>query len=77
MLKHAEPLAYAWAVANNSEVFHRYFDLLEKTLRENKIADCPAQIFNCDETGMPLMHKPPKVVARLGQKHPYSITGSD
>ena len=36
--------AYARAVANNSKVFHRYFDLLEKTLRENKIADRPAQI---------------------------------
>ena len=26
---------------------------------------------------MPLMHKPLKVVAGVGQKHPYSIAGSD
>ena len=76
-LRHAEPLAYARAVANNHEVINRYFDLLEKTLRENNLIDRPAQIFNCDETGMPLMHKPPKVIAGVGQKHPYTITGSD
>ena len=76
-LRHAEPLAYARAVASNTVVIHRYFDLLEETLRENKIANRPAQIFNCDETGMPLMHKPPKVIAGVGQKHPYTITGSD
>ena len=47
-LRHAEPLAYARAVANNSEAIHRYFDLLEETLRENGLTDRAAQIFNCD-----------------------------
>ena len=26
---------------------------------------------------MPLTHKPPKVVAQIGQKHPYSVTSGD
>ena len=56
---------------------HGYFDLLEETLRKNKTANRPAQIFNRDETGMPLMHKPPRFIADVGQKHPYTITGSD
>ena len=76
-LRHAEPLVCARAVASNTVIIHRYFVVLEETLHENKIANQPAQIFNCDETGMSLMHKPPKVIAGVGQKHPYTITGSD
>ena len=43
----------------------------------NGLSQRPAQIFNCDVTGLPLSHKPPKVVARVGQQHPYAITSSD
>ena len=32
---------------------------------------------NCDETGLPLAHKPPKVVAHATQKHPYAVTSGD
>ena len=71
-LRHAEPLSYARAVANNPVVIKRYFDLLE----QNELASRPGQIF-CDETGMPLTHKPPKVVAQVHQKHPYTITSGD
>ena len=37
----------------------------------------PGQLFNCDEIGMPLLHKPPKVMSHVGQKHPYAITSGD
>ena len=76
-LRHAEPLSYARAQANDAEVINRYFDLLEDTIRENGLTNRPAQIFNCDETGLPLTHQPPKVVACVGQKHPYTVTSSD
>ncbi len=59
----AEPLAYARAVANNVEVIDRYFDILEETLLEKNIMDKPCQIFNCDESGVPLAPSPPKVVS--------------
>ena len=32
------------------------------------LTDCPAQIYNMDETGVPLDHRPPSVVAKRGQK---------
>ena len=41
------------------------------------LTSCPGQIFNCDETGLPLTHQPPKAVARVGQKHPYTVTSND
>ena len=39
-------------------VFGNYFDLLEETLDEFDLKDKPSQIYNCDESGMPLEHKP-------------------
>ena len=72
-LRTAEPLAYARAVASNPVILDRYFDILEQTLTENGIMDKPCQVFNCDETGMPLAPSPPKVVTVKGDKHPYSI----
>ena len=76
-LRHAEPLSYARAIANNPQVIEAYFNLLEKTITEYGLAHCPGQIFNCDETGMPLTQKPPRVVTSVGQKHPYTITSGD
>ncbi len=35
---------------------------------ENELIESPNQIYNVDETGMPLDHRPPKVVAKKGQK---------
>ena len=77
VLRQAEPLSYARAASNNPEVIDKYFDLLEDTLKVNGLTHCPGQIFNCDEIGMPLLHKPPKVVSHVGQKHPYAITSGD
>ena len=76
-LRQAEPLAYARAMANDREVINKYFDMLEETIQENGLTNRPAQIFNCDETGLPLTHKPPKVVAHVGQKHPYTVTSNE
>ena len=44
---------------------------------ENGLANWPAQIVNCDETGLPLTHKPPKVIARVWQKHPYAVASNE
>ena len=65
MLSRAEPLSYARA--NNLEDIGKCFDQLENTLKANGLTQSPGQIFNCDEVGMPLIHKP-KVFSHVGQK---------
>ena len=50
------------------EVFTSYFDLLKETLAKHELMDKPAQIYNCDESGMPLQHKMPKTIAQRGTK---------
>ena len=76
-LRHSQALSYVRAAANNPEAIHKYFDLLQQTLEDNGLTHRPAQVFNCDESSLPLSHKPPKVVARVGQKHPYAVTSGD
>ena len=53
---------------NNREALESYFTLFKKIMEENKLTDKPGQLYNVDETGMPLDHRPPKVLAVKGQK---------
>lgn len=61
------------AMASDPEVISAYFDMLEKTLSENKLLNKPIQIYNLDETGMPLGSKPLKGICLKGS-NPHSIT---
>ena len=54
-----------------------YFELLKTTLTENNLFDKPSQLYNVDQTGMPLDHKPPKLVAHKGQKKVRSKTSGN
>ena len=66
-LRSAKKLSYARLAATDPQIISSYFDLLEQTLTEYNLFDSPAQIFNCDETGLPLEHTPPCVVSIKGQ----------
>lgn len=76
-LRTAAPVSYARLVGSDPDVLRNYYDLLECTLSENGLLHKPAQIFNLDETGMPLDPSPPLVVARRGQKHPSAAGSGD
>ena len=52
----------------NRESMESYFNLLEDTLSEHDLMNHPAQIYNMDESGMPLDARPPNVIAKRGQK---------
>ena len=51
----------------NKQAITSYFDLLKGVLEENNLMNSPGQIYNVDESGMPLNHRTPKVVAQKGQ----------
>ena len=74
-LRTAAPLSLPRAKAMDRDTIDHYFEVLESTMRENGIITKPGQIFNCDETGIPLAPKPPKVIAKRGEKNPSYITG--
>ena len=37
----------------------------------------PMQVYNCDETGVSVLHKPGKVVAELGHRNVYAIASGE
>ena len=73
-LRTAEPLSYARLIAGNPEVLNYYYDLLENTLMENDLMDKPSQIFNTDETGLPLDPASLKVIVPSGYKHSQAVS---
>lgn len=73
-VRSAEKLSYARHVATDAVLISKNFDLLLRTLKEYDLLDAPSQIWNRDESGLPLDHKPPSVVAKKGQKHPRTMT---
>ena len=50
------------------ETKNEYFKSLEESLKEHDLMNRPGQIYNVDETGVPLDHKPPNFIAKRGQK---------
>ena len=61
---------------DQKEVFDCYFEMLTEALSDNGLLHRPAQIYNCNETGMPLGTTSHKVVAKINSK-PCSITSND
>jgi len=54
-------------VVNESTMRH-YFDLLETTLKDDNLLHSPSQIYNVDETGVPLDPKASNVIEWTGSK---------
>ena len=67
------PLSLSRAKASDVAVINKYFDMLEATLLEYDLLDKPCQVFNMDETGLPLDPKSLKVVCSVGTKNPVAV----
>ena len=52
--------------ASSYDVFKNYFRLLGSVLTEHGLKDKPSHVYDCDESGMPLEHKIPKVLSVKG-----------
>ena len=64
-------------MGSNPCIIRRYFDLLEMKVEQNDLLKKPAQIFNLDETDMPLDPATPQVVAGRGIKNPSAPSSGD
>lgn len=76
-LRTAAALSISRAKATDPDTIKQYYNILESTLRDNNLIDKPALIFNCDETGLPLSPKAPKVIDQAKAKNPCYVTGND
>ena len=67
-LRKGDPIANVWMDCLNPETMEDYFKMLKAVMVKHKFLNNPSQIYNVDETGMPLDHRPPKAIAKRGQK---------
>ena len=75
-LRRGDATAHVRMDSTNRKAIKQYYNLLEETLQQNGLMNSPAQIYNMDESGMPLDPHPPNVVAQKGQKKVrYRVSG--
>ena len=67
-LRKGDPTANVRMDSVNKETMDNYFSLLKDTLEEYDLLNNPSQIYNVDETDMPLDHRPPKIGTTRGQR---------
>ncbi len=67
-LRKGDPFPQARVLMTTRTVFESYFELLQATLEQHDLFNSPAQLYNCDESGMPLERKTPKTIAIRGTK---------
>ena len=67
-----------WMDAVNRETMDQYFALLKDVMEEHSLFDKPSQIYNVDESGVPLDPRSPNIVATKGsRKVRYRVSGRD
>ena len=76
-LRSAEKLSYIRSIASSPDILDRYYDLLQTTLEQNDLLEKPCQIWNLDESGMPLDPTPLKVACAKGAKHSRAMTSGN
>ena len=52
-LRRGDPTAQVRMEACSPETIMQYFTQLKEVLEEHKLMDCPGQLYDVDETGMP------------------------
>ena len=76
-LRTPQALSYARAVSSNKETINDFFAKLGAIYGRLNLIAKPSQIFNADETGVTIVHKPSKVIAQIGRHNVPSITSAD
>ena len=68
-LRSAQSLSHSRAACANKEIISDYFAKLGAVCAKLNLLTKPMQIFNMDETGLSIVHKPGRVVTELGRRN--------
>ena len=77
VLRTPQSLSYARAYGANRETIQDYFAKLAAVCARLNILSKPMQIFNIDEVGVTVVHKPGKVITEMGRKNVWSISSAE
>lgn len=76
-LRSTQPLSHAWASSANCEVISDNFAKLGAVCAKLNLLSKPMQIYNMDEMGLTIVHKPGKVVTEVGRTNVWAITSGE
>ena len=76
-IRKPQPLSYCRALCSNKDTIEEFFGKLGSLYGRLNLIAKPMHIFNADETGVSVVHKPGKVVAELGHPNVYSLTSAE
>ena len=76
-LRSPQPLSYCRALCSNKAIIDDFFAKLGGVYGRLNLVSKPMQIYNADETGVGIVHKPGKVIAQLGRRNVYSVTAAE
>ena len=76
-LRTPQALAYSRASAASKDVVDDFFAKLGALYGRLNLISKPMQVYNVDETGITVVHKPGKVFSAVGRKHVYSLTSGE
>ena len=69
-----QPLSYCRGLRANMDIINDFFGKLGSIYGKLNLISKPMQVYNCDETGVSIVHKPSKVIAEFGRHNIYAIT---
>ena len=76
-LRSPQPLSFARARACTDEAIKGFFEKLGGIYARLNLLAKPMQVFNCDETGISVVHNPGRVVTEMGRKKVWSLTSGE
>ena len=76
-LRTPQAMSYARAVCANKERINDFFAKLGAIFGRLNLISKPGQIFNADETGVTIVHKPAKVIAQVGRRNVPALTSAE
>ena len=76
-LRKPQPLSVAHARAGTDEVIKTFFEKLGGISCRPNLLSKPMLVFNCDETGITVVHSQGRVVTEMGREKVWSVTSGE
>ena len=77
VLRSPQALSYCRAISTNQFIIDDFFSKLGALFARLNLLTKPMQIYNADETGVSIVHKPGKIVTEVGQRTVWSLTSAE
>ena len=75
-LRTPQPLSFARAISASDEVVKDFFSKVGSVYARLNLLSKPMQIYNVDETGVSVVHKPGKVLTEIGRRNVWAVTSA-